>query len=259
MRRRIASLTDSSARDVSEYAEQELGIATPWSTNLGWKTILERWALQDVLDLITVVARYLANADRQQRFNSNRAREWIDGVSRIFAEENVHYAVDARGGVHFSFDAEFSHNQSATIAALNEQRYRNTSDLFETAMADLSSAPPNGKGAIRHVFYAIEGLFKLMFPSEPRLTNKGLDVLKPLLQKHYAADKTALQASMKMLESFKDWVDSAHFYRHEQGDEEVAQPPLSVAVHLTSVGAANLRWLAEIDAKLIADQSAKEA
>ena len=50
-----------------------------------------------------------------------------------------------------------------------------------------------------------------------------------------------------MLASLKDWVDAAHFYRHEPGTEEVAQPPLPLAVYLVSIGASHLRWLAELD------------
>jgi hypothetical protein len=121
--------------------------------------------------------------------------------------------------------------------------------LFESALADLGEAPPNTKGAVRHVFFAIEGLFKLMFPDEPRLTAKAADLLRPVLQKQTSENKTALQVSMKLLESFKDWIDAAHFYRHEQGEEDVVQPPLTLAVHLMSLGAANLRWLAELDAQ----------
>jgi hypothetical protein len=90
-----------------------------------------------------------------------------------------------------------------------------------------------------------------MFAGETRLTAKAADLLRPVLQEKLSENKTALQVSMKLLESFKDWIDAAHFYRHEQGDEDIAQPPLETAVHLVSLGAANLRWLAEIDARTI--------
>ncbi len=52
-----------------------------------------------------------------------------------------------------------------------------------------------------------------------------------------------------MLTSFKDWVDAAHFYRHEEGAEEVAQPPLQLAIYIVSSGTTHLRWLAELDAQ----------
>jgi hypothetical protein len=50
------------------------------------------------------------------------------------------------------------------------------------------------------------------------------------------------------VDAFRDWVDAAHFYRHEAGREAVAQPPLSLAILLISAGASFLRWLAEFDA-----------
>jgi hypothetical protein len=78
-----------------------------------------------------------------------------------------------------------------------------------------------------------------------------LDGLAPLLQKHYAKDATAGRSAAKMLSSLKDWVDAAHFYRHEEGAEKIAQPPLKLAVYIVSTGASHLRWLAEIDASSI--------
>ena len=49
-----------------------------------------------------------------------------------------------------------------------------------------------------------------------------------------------------MLLSFKDWVDGAHFYRHEPSTDDAAQPPLDFAVLMFSNGASFLRWLAQI-------------
>jgi hypothetical protein len=72
----------------------------------------------------------------------------------------------------------------------------------------------------------------------------------PLLQ--HAQDDTARRSAAKMLSSLKDWVDAAHFYRHEQGiPDEVAQPPLGLAVYIVSTGASHVRWLAELDALLL--------
>jgi hypothetical protein len=114
-------------------------------------------------------------------------------------------------------------------------------------MAALANASPNGKGAIRVTFAAVEGLFKLIVPKAARLGAAELDDLAPLLDRQYKADATALRSSNKMLRSLKEWVDAAHFYRHEQGTEQIAQPPQSLAVYLVSTGAAHLRWLAELD------------
>src|SRR5262249_55456044 len=145
---------------------------------------------------------------------------WVEETARIFLEENVHYRVDRQGGVHFYFDEEFAHNHAATIAVLKGSRYANTLHSFEGTLAALSKAPPDGKAAIRSTFAALEGLFKLMSPGSPRLTRKETEKLQSLIQKLYTPDATALGASNKMLNAFKEWIDAAHFYRHEPGTEE---------------------------------------
>jgi hypothetical protein len=179
---------------------------------------------------------------------ANAARLWLTEVQTTFIEENTHYRVDRAGGVHFYFDEEFARNRAATIAALQSQRYRNALDAFDGSLSALSKTPPDGKGAIRQTFAAAEGLFRLVFPDAPRLTAKELDRLQPLIQAAMVGNPTAGPAALKLLASFKDWVDAAHFYRHEAGAEEVSQPPLTLAVHMTSLGASFVRWLAELDA-----------
>jgi hypothetical protein len=151
------------------------------------------------------------------------------------------------GGVHFYFDEEFARGRAATIAALQAQRYRNVLDAFDGSLTAFSKTPPDGKGAIRQTFAAAEGLFRLMIPNAPRLTAKELDRLQPFIHKATVGNPTAASAASKLLTSFKDWVDAAHFYRHEAGVEEVSQPPLTLAVHMTSLGASFIRWLAELD------------
>jgi hypothetical protein len=200
---------------------------------------------------VTVVYRQLVADAEEYPLRTDRVGSWLSEVSRIFSEENVHYRVDTKGGVHFYFDEEFSHNQAAAIAVLNGSRYVNALRSFEGALAALSQAPPDGKAAIRSTFAALEGLFRLMFPNSPRLTAKEAEKLQPLIQRLHTADATALRASDKMLDAFKEWIEAAHFYRHEPGKEEVAQPPLTLAVYVCSVGASHLRWLAELDASTL--------
>jgi hypothetical protein len=246
MRRRLARLI-SEFKDLEGLGgttESELGIPTrPY-----WTETLEGWKLKDVLDLITLAYRHLVDKQKTGYRDHNGPKRWLAKVQRILSEENVHYRVDDRGGVHFYFDQEFSHNHAATIAALQPARYANTLRTFEGSLTALSKVPPDGKVAIRETFAAIEGLFKLMFPHFARLgTKETKKQLETELQARNANDAAALRSSLKMLNSFAEWIDAAHFYRHEQGSEEIAQPPLELAVYIVSTGASHLRWLTGLD------------
>jgi hypothetical protein len=252
MRRRIASLIDS-FRDLGKLhmaVPGQLGVDVPWG-NYGpdWKKFLQECALRDLLDLVTVATRELVLSQTRGFYEHQAQDRWVRQVRQIFAEENVHYTVDNHGGVHFHFDQEFARNRAATIAVLQNPRYANALHAFEGAMAALAKAPPDCKGAIRSVFSAAEGIFRLILPRAPRLAAAELNGLAPLLQKHYAQDETAQRTAAKMLNGLRDWIDAAHFYRHEEGVQEgVAQPPLKLAVYIVSTGASHLRWLAELDA-----------
>ncbi|WP_156827439.1 hypothetical protein [Hyphomicrobium zavarzinii] len=190
----------------------------------------------------------LVRNERRDHYHQIYPYEWIKTIRRIFAEENLHYSVDDEGGVHFAFDKEFMRGQTATVSMLGRTRYSNVRKEFEGVDAALSEIPPNGKAAIRSVFTAAEGLFRLMYPSAPRLG--AAEIAKHLLitlQTVYSNDNTALRAASKTLTSFQAWTDAAHFYRHEVGKQDVAQPPLGLTLNIVSQGATFIRWLAEID------------
>jgi hypothetical protein len=241
MRHRLGALIDSYPFDKTAglglYVQARLGIEADYISPQFLKTI----ELKDVLDIVTVAYDFLAS----KHVNPTR---WAAAVERIFKEENVHYQVDDEGGVHFRFDKEFSHAVAATIAVLQSQKYANVLDAFQRGQQALSEVPPNGKAAIRGVFNAAEGLFRMMFPA-PRLTVQFVEQhLRLLVQTIYSSDPAAVGASAKLISSFNDWIDAAHFYRHEDGKpDSVAQPPLGLAIYVISTGAAHLRWLAELD------------
>ena len=249
MRRRLASLIGRwdilRNDDFNRVVEQKLGIASPWSSSDTWIDLLAKWELVDVLDLVTVTYGYLTD-----RGMAGARELWVQEVREIFAEENVHYTVDEVGGVHFKYDEELARNTAAAIAALQSPRYANARDNYEKSLAALSGAPPDFKTSIRANFAAVEAVFKLLLPSAPRLTAAAVENLTPLLQKTLAGDGTAQGAGAKMLGAFKDWVDAAHVYRHEQGHEEPTQPPTALAISILSVGATYLRWLAETNSAL---------
>lgn len=253
MRRRIAASIRSGTFDnLGPLAEQELGVDIPWhGSHRDWVSFLAKCDLRDALDLVTITFRYLFALQHIGGVHKDAPARWLSEIGRILAEENVHYRVDDQGGIHFHFDEEFARNRASTIGVLQAARYANSLHAFEEGMAMLAGVPPNGKGAIRAVFAATEAVFKLILPAAPRLGAAELGGLEPVLQRLYPSGNTARRSSLKMLSSFKDWVDAAHFYRHEQGaPDEVAQPPLNLAVYLVSSGASHLRWLAELDAPL---------
>ena len=218
MRRRLAALLFSDLYrtrlgGLSAAVAQELGIDVPWhGAGPDWALFLEGCDLRDVLDLVTIAFREVVreSQSRGRHDYQNLARRFPEDVRRIFAEENVHYTVDDRGGVHFQFDEEFARNRAAAVAALQNARYANALHSFESGMAALAKAPPDGKGAIRSVFAAAEGIFRLIIPKAPRLGAAELNRLGPLLPQLFSEDETARRSSLKILASLKEWVDAAH-------------------------------------------------
>lgn len=200
-----------------------------------------------MLNVVTVLIGYAQTLATATSVKAQYTKNLVDKFNQIFEDENVAYRVDQHGGVHFLHDEEFVRNAQATIAGLGEARYANSLDRFESGMRAISGVSPDGKTGIRNVFESAEGLFRVMFES-PRLTADQVALLEPILQKRYATDVTAARAGSKLLASFKDWIEACHFYRHEPGKPDgIAQPPLELAIHLMSVGAAFIRLLVEID------------
>jgi hypothetical protein len=217
---------------------------------VSWRQFFADCALKDVLDFVTVAYWYQYTKRGTGIVEHDPWDRWCREVQRIFQEENLHYGVDQRGGVHFRFDAEFEHNRAITIACLQDACYRNALSEFEGAMASLAKVPPDGKAAIRRTFSAAETLFRLMFPNSPRLTAQDAQRLEPVLQRLHTNDKVATGAAIKLLSTFKDWIEAAHYYRHEAGHAEPTQPPLMLAVEMVSIGASFIRWLGELEPKL---------
>jgi hypothetical protein len=177
MRRRLASLMWDfpDLGDFSSTVSRELGVDVPFGNIVSdWPAFFRDCALQDVLDIVTVGYRYLDGKTRTGIRQMDAPRRWCAEVQRIFKEENLHYLVDERGGVHFHFDAEFESNRAATIASLQRARYRAALTAFEDGMAALAKGPPDGKAAIRSTFAAAEGLFRLMFANSPQLTAQDM-------------------------------------------------------------------------------------
>ena len=248
MRRRIAALIeqadDPEKEALAQGIEFEQGVdMSPYIgaishayTRYNWGEFLENAELRDVLDLISI-ARDVVGSDQH----------WISEVRRVFAEEHVRYRVNEAGDVRFAVDEAFEQGNTATISALGGSRYAATLATFEASLTALATVPPRGKDAIRGVFAAAEGLFRLIFPKAHRLGAAEISThLGPVIEQQFA-DSAARGAAQKSLRSFREWVDGAHFYRHEPNHAEPNEPPLQLAVLLVSAGAGWIRWLAEID------------
>ena len=106
-----------------------------------------------MLDLITVAYRAIAEeiSGRNQSYGGMLSdyplREFLKEVQAIFTEENVHYEVDVRGGVHHEYDKEFARSKAATIDTLRRARYANILDAFNRSMEELGKSEPDRKHA----------------------------------------------------------------------------------------------------------------
>jgi hypothetical protein len=117
-------------------------------------------------------------------------------------------------------------------------------------MTALSGSSIDGKQAVRGVFNAAECVFRLMHPRSTKLTSaEAVKLLQTTAQVIYASNPTAQRAANKTVNSFADWVDACHNYRHEEGVEEPSQPPLDLAIELIGLGSSFLRWLISVDTK----------
>jgi hypothetical protein len=231
--------------DVRAILQSELGVglkSVGSATANYWPPVFaSELELRDVLDAVTLIFRAL-------RASGGGHDEFRQEVRRIFEEEQVSYVVDDEGGVHLKVDQEFGRSRVSAIRALAPARYAAVRRAYEEAHSALDAHPPDGKQAIRLTFSAVECLFRLMYSDAHRLSGSDVDkYLKPAIDQQFAKERIARQAAHKLAASLKDWIDAAHFYRHEPGAEDPAQPPFQLTVLIVSQGAAFLRWLADLD------------
>lgn len=260
-RRRVAALF-SANKDLdgfSSYLTAEVGIDVRFgASGVNWPLTIDGMAPRDFFDTITVAYKYLTIKKKGSMYISTANQLLVQSCSRIFAEENLCYEIDAAGGVHFKVDGEFAATNNATIAALNLPRYANAKAQFDQALAALAPESIDGKQAVRGVFNSVECVYKLMYQRAPKLTAaESIKSLQTVVQNLYDQDSTAQRAANKAVNAFGDWVDACHNYRHEDGVEEPSQPPLELALLLISQGSSFLRWLINLDQRTSAPKTDK--
>ena len=192
--------------------------------------------LQDVLDTITISAYLFRDPTHKE--------EWIKEVRDILAQQQMAYEIDDKGGIHPFVDAELSASKKATIAALSDSRLVTARERFQEACDLLRS---DSSSAIEKVFKATENIFKQIFDgSKNRLNAHGVrNDLKARFRSIYSQNGTATKVAERMCESFAAWVDAAHNYRHDAGDQTPVATPFDIATLMVSQGAGYLRWMAE--------------
>lgn len=228
--------------------EHELGIrfaspSTSGSLRERWDWYFNRVTVVELLDTITVVADTLHSEYEKY----DRREAFLEKTRRIFQEENLAYTIDEAGGIHPLVDAAFSADYSSAVSGLSGERHAATLEAVSNIDSALLQDTPDYRGAIRAIFAANENLFKLMY-SVPRLDARTAgDKIGKALQAIYDGHPTQRSASAKLLESYKDWINGAHFYRHEEGAEEPSQPSEQLAILMISQGLSYVRWLAGLD------------
>lgn len=249
-RRRLAAFYWDSVHDTlknfASIVHQELGVNVPYGTySYDWTSFFNSAQLRDVLDTITLVTRALKKAGYERA-----AASWCDFVQRSMHEENLSYQLDSLGGVHFNPDPEFIRARIAAIHSIEAPRYKAVLREFEAAFTALDATAPDGKRAIGALFESVEILIKLICGNVNvnRLGKQEVNShLKPVVDKLYAGNATALRSATQMIKSLGEWADAAHWYRHGQKSEEPTPPPLDFAVLMVTAGAGYLRWLAVVD------------
>lgn len=236
-------------KKLTDFIQREIGVRFRTQKNSrvfeSWSLFFEKITLEELLDTLTLIIspHYPNNISDIKR---HRIR---DHVKRIFQEENLAFTIDDEGGVHPLVDAVFTRSMSAVIAGLEGARHKATLMRVEEIERHLLQEPRNYIAAIRSVFGACENLFKLMY-GDPRLDAKSAaERLQAVQQRLYHGHPTMLSSSAKLLAGFKEWINAAHFYRHEEGREEPGQPESEIAILLISEGLSYVRWLAAVDRK----------
>jgi hypothetical protein len=207
--------------------------------------------LADVLDIITHVYTFLKHdRDQLRKYNTSiAARGWRNFVLSLFETEAVGYKVDEECGVRYKVDEEFQHVREAAVSSLGSPAYSAVHYGFEAAYKALETELSDTKLAVRHMFEAVETLFKRVAGSKAkRLGSREVkDLLLPTIDELYGADRMAANTTRKLLSGLAERADGLHAYRH--GQTEPSPPSMEAAVAALQTGSAYIRLLIELERK----------
>ncbi len=211
----------------------ELGVDYPQGT--GWRHNAF-WETAEIGDFLSAITLWL-----RQRYDQ------LTSVRRIFEQENLHYRIDDKGGVHFLVDVEFSSAVETTLAGLERPQFTAARAALQEGLKALSPAKPSGKALIRGVFEAAESSFLVVCGPDAgnRLNKQAMDKhLRPLLLARYHGVHEAEDKVNRMLAVFEAWMKDAHPYRHGTAAEQEHEAPLELAVLSATGGMGFIRFLA---------------
>ena len=251
-RQRLAHHLTQLPHDYREYLGDFLSPETGlWPSSISSSMVTGTFrdaSVTRLLNLITLIWRGLAQYDRRKSYATKRAQIWMDFTARALKEENLKYRLDEQCGVHHLIDEHFEQNRESMLRGLSAAKYKSVRKSFEEAYDHLSKPPTDTKAAVRSMFEAVEIQARQMTGAQNLFAKLVTGPLLNLATERFGSDEVAITVTRKMFESFADWVDGVHFYRHGQNTIEPVAPPEGLAVHVLSTGTSFLRLLVEIDA-----------
>ncbi len=176
--------------------------------------------------------------------------KWKNFVNECFTEEGIAYIMNDNGGLRFRPDEEFEKNRILTLKDLSASEYAAVITAFNAAYNDFQTDINKSKSALRYMFEANEILFKKL--AKPKFSFDQLNRTNLVKMKDYVlgamnqSDSTAKLAGNKFFESYMDWVDAIHPYRHGQDVASYNNPPIDITILALSNGASYLRWFASM-------------
>ncbi len=248
-------------REIGKFIEQELGIkCLKWGTSslfIDWQPFLKELDIRDFLDVTTAVIRF----EPQKKEFKNRVivvYNLLEFATRVFSEQNLAYRIDEAGGVHPAIDAAFSVSSATLLRNLNIAGLNASHEHISQAERSLLAGSFDGRQAIRSTFDAAENLLRVIFSNLTQLNKVNITSdLGPFLVKSTKDSKAERHAAEKLVNSFIDWVEAAHFYRHAAGGSEVEQPSESFTIAIVSQGFSFVRWIADAYSAKVASDTDK--
>ncbi|MEM6409094.1 MAG: hypothetical protein AAF700_11830 [Pseudomonadota bacterium] len=253
MRHRIAkyleTYTHSESGDFGRFIETELGISVlsegPYSQYVNWMRVLEKCSISDFLDIVTAVCRLRPSTTKREGRMTVKY-DFLEFAERVFREQAVAYRIDQKGGIHPFIDKSFSSTLAETLEGLEGKELFAAKAHLEKAEKALLEFDVDTRQAVRSAFDAVENLAKIIVPKSTQL-NKDVaqNGLRPKLCDPEQAPKTDFHPTTKLFDGFIQWINAAHFYRHDPGQAEPTAPSKEFAVLFLSQGVSYARWLSQ--------------